>query len=272
MNISDLIKSDLLSEETKQVISQAWEEAMKAESTRLETEYQEKLAEQYDSAISTAVQMVEESMKEELEPLKEEIQHARSLEVKYAQRLEDFKEQYAAKMDERIEQEVAEGLEAHYTENEEKFKQLGEHEFASKILSAFREDYQQTFATESEASAKELVAENAELKQKLSKIERDQKMDELTESLSADKKRLAHNLLEDVPVTQLEAKFESFLPFLTESDSSKKEEAVTEGEDDKGKGVDLNGDNVVVEEETHDDKSKSKYNAEASRRFAKIGL
>ena len=103
MSIKTLLENSVLSEETKQVVQEAFEVAMTAKEAELTEQYKNKYEADLLEAtveIRNAVQeSLQEVVAEEMQEIAEELKHSRTLEVQYADKLATFKESYAQKLD-----------------------------------------------------------------------------------------------------------------------------------------------------------------------------
>ena len=93
--LKNLFENAVLNDETKTVIQEAFDAAISAKENELTESYEAKLIEARAEMTSAMVELIEEAVTEELEAIKEEVVHARTLEVQYAEKLQEFKESYA---------------------------------------------------------------------------------------------------------------------------------------------------------------------------------
>src|SRR5690554_5649253 len=96
-DLKSLFESDLLNEETKAVLQETWNTAIQHKEAELEVAYAEKLEESQKDVQENIFKMIEEAVADELASVADEITEARNLEVKYAQKLSEFKGQYDEK-------------------------------------------------------------------------------------------------------------------------------------------------------------------------------
>lgn len=204
-DLKELFESAVLTDDTKNVIKEAFELAVEAKKTELEAEYATKLQEAESKISEELPSIIESAIADELAVIAEEVAHARTLEVQYAEKLTTFKESYATRMDEQLNILVAEAVAAEYEELKEDIELAKKHEFVMSMFETFKDTYEQLFG----GVEVSVVDELKETKQELDQYKRKEKLAELLESLSGDKKLIAETILENVSTDKLESKFES---------------------------------------------------------------
>lgn len=255
-SLKSLMESAVLNDETKQVLSEAWDTAIKSKEQELEVEYATKLSESLGEVKENTTAMIEEAVADELSELADEIAEARSLEVQYARKLEEFKESYHTKLQEQTDEQVKSIVEEELNELKEDIDIAKKHQFALEVFESFRGMYDSTFGGENLNAQNELT----EAKQELEDLKRKVLLNDLLESVTGDKRTVALTILEGVATDKLEAKFESIRPMLlAESSDESKEKPLNESEDAlKGKRVVLENeqgeDDKPVTESVQDDK------------------
>lgn len=231
-DLKSLFESELLNEETKTVLKEAWDNAVKANRDEVEAEYAEKLNEASSEITKEAVRLVEEAVADEMQAVAEELAEARSLEVEYAEKLSIFKEQYAEKMSEHVDNLVKETVETELNELKEDIEFAKKHQFGVKLFEAFRSAYVETFGddeTNIHESFEELKRENEALR-------REKIMSGLLESVSGEKRRVIETILEGVATDKLEDKFENLRPIILKESEQKVDES-EEVETKKGRVI-----------------------------------
>lgn len=239
-HLKDLFESALLNDESKAVLKEAFDVAVKAKETELEAQYVEKLSEAEAQILEQLPKIIEEAVAEELSVIAEEVAHARTLEVQYAEKLNAFKESYAEKHEEQLKLMVAEAVAEEYEELKEDIETAKKHEFVMSMFETFKNTYEQLFGGVDVS----VVDELKEAKQELDQYKRKEKLDELLESVQGNKRLVAQTILEGVPTDKLEEKFESIREVLLAESEKKEEVPLTES--DKGK-KEIHG-RVVIEE------------------------
>lgn len=263
-DLKELFESAVLNEDTKNVIKEAFELAIEAKKTELEAEYAVKLQEAESKISEELPSIIEAAVADELAVIAEEVAHARTLEVQYAEKLTTFKESYATRMDEQLNILVAEAVAAEYEELKESIELAKKHEFVMAMFETFKDTYEQLFG----GVEVSVVDELKEAKQELDQYKRKEKLAELLESLTGDKKLIAETILENVSTDKLESKFESIRGVLL-AESVKDEqktpvqESVAQPEQPAGK--------VVIEEgfEQEPEKEQPKISDEIARQLEK---
>lgn len=257
-SLKSLMESTLLNDETKQVLNEAWNTAIEASKQELEVEYATKLSESLGEVKENTTSMVEEAVADEMSELADEVAEARSLEVQYAQKLEDFKESYNTKIQEQVQEQVDSIVKEELGELKDDINTAKKHQFALEVFESFRGMYDSTFGGDNLNAQDELT----EAKQELEDLQRKVLMNELLENVTGEKRSVALTILEGVATDKLEAKFESIRPMLLsestdESGNTLNESAKQEEDPTKGKRVVMeneNEDEQNVNESVQDDK------------------
>lgn len=225
--LKELFESALLNDESKAVIKEAFDVAVAAKATELEAEFNTKLVEAEHQIMSNVPKIVEEAIAEELNVIAEEVAHARTLEVQYAEKLNVFKENYATKHNEELQVLVAESVAEEFEELKEDIALAKKHQFVMSMFESFRDTYEQLFGT----SDINVVDELKEAKKELDGYKREETLNSLLENLSGDKRVIAQTILEGVATDKLEAKFEGIRAVLLKETEKTPEPVITEGAD-----------------------------------------
>lgn len=247
-SLKSLMESTLLNDETKQVLNEAWHTAIEASKQELEVEYATKLSESLGEVKENTTSMVEEAVADEMSELADEVAEARSLEVQYAQKLEDFKESYNTKIQEQVQEQVDSIVKEELGELKDDINTAKKHQFALEVFESFRGMYDSTFGGDNLNAQDELT----EAKQELEDLQRKVLMNELLENVTGEKRSVALTILEGVATDKLEAKFESIRPMLLSESTD--ESGNTLNESDKKQQEDpTKGKRVVMENENEDE-------------------
>lgn len=248
--LKELFESSVLNGETKEVLTTAFQEAIDAKEEELKTQHEVKLVEEKAALVDEINKTVEEALNEELSELAEEIEHARSLEVQYAEKLQHFKEDYAEKQDEQMKVMVEEAVAEELTELQEDIENAKKHEFVMSMFESFSDTYQKLFG----GTDIDVYDELQEAKQELDGMKKEQKLNELLESVSGEKREIARTILESVSLDKMEKKFDSIKGILlSESTSEKTEDQIDETAE--GSEEDIDGTLVLEnQDETTTDK------------------
>lgn len=253
--LKKLFESTVLNEDTKEVLNTAFQEAIQQKEQELKTQYEAKVVEEKAQLMNEVESSIEEAVKEELGELVEEIEHARTLEVKYAEKLQEFKENYAEKYQETMKQQIDNIVQEEFNELKEDIEVAKKHEFVMQMFESFSDVYQKLFGGVDINIHDELEA----TKKELNEMKHEQKLNELLESLSGNKRDVARTILESVSLDKLETKFNSIKGILlAESDENGKdtlEESSTNDNEPKGK---------IVMESDNENKDESKNKSKMS--------
>lgn len=274
MDLKQLFESNLLNEETKQVIQEHFEAAVEARRVELEETYTTKLKEAKSEMAQESMGLIEEALKDEIDALAEEVAEARTLEVRYAHKLETFKEDYDKKMQEQLETMVSEQVSAEMDELKEDVEAARQNQFAQSLFESFRDAFEANFgASEGEADVRKQLAEAQE---ELGAMKRAQKLDEILEGVTGTKRQVAETLLEGVPTERLEARFESLKGVLLAESKEEKEEPLTEDEETgkAGEAGEPKGEVVLEQEELNEEEqdTKPRMSAAMQRALRNAGL
>lgn len=223
-DLKALFESAVLNDETKQALQEAFDAAVLVKSTELEADYINKLAESQKELTDTALAMVEEAVADQMKSIAEEVTHARTLEVQYADKLEQFKESYAEKVDETVNVLVAEAVAEEIEELKESIEEAKKIKFVTSMFESFKETYEQLFG----GVEPQTVAELKEAKAELDTMKRKAKMEEVLESLTGQKRKVAETILEGVALDKIEARFEAIKPLLLAESKESKQEQIDE--------------------------------------------
>ncbi|MDA3806773.1 MAG: hypothetical protein PF440_02575 [Thiomicrorhabdus sp.] len=242
MDIKALFESGVLTQETKVIIEEAFDVAVKAKETELAEAHEVGLVEAKVELTTSMMEMVEEAVAEEIEAIAEEIEHARTLEIQYAEKLEIFKESFAEKQDEQMRILVAESVAEEISEISEDIEMAKKHEFTMQMFESFKDVYGKLFG----GVEVDIIDELAEAKKELDGFKRQIVLDEILESVAGTKRQVALTILESVETDKLEKKFESIKSaLLAETTEATDKEAITESNKEK----DITGTIVMENEE-----------------------
>lgn len=238
-NLKKLFESDLLNAETKEVMQEAFNTALEAKELEVEAKYAEKLQEEKSSMVNVSLEMIEEAVSDELSKIAEEITEARTLEVRYAGKLEDFKTKYDEKLQEQMQSLVAATVTEELDELKEDIDYAKKHQFVMSMFESFQDVYSKTFGTGDVDAYDQLK----EAEEELEVFKREKVLNGLLEGLEGSKRSIAETILEGTSTDKLEARFESIRPVLLKESASSDEEKLTESEESE----EVTG-KVVIEE------------------------
>ncbi len=220
-----LFESSVLTDETKVVLQEAFDNAIAAREVSIKAEYDQKLKEHKAELMESVVALIEEAVTEELESISEEVKHARTLDVEYAEKLETFKENYAARMEEKVNTLVAEAVAEELDELKEDIDFAKKHSFALKLFESFKSVYEQTFGDEENI---DVIGQLAEAKEELDAYKRKEKLEELLEGVTGRKRVVAMTILENVSIENMESRFNGIKDIIFETVKESDEEELNE--------------------------------------------
>lgn len=269
--LEKILATEVLSEETKAEISTAFtqliEEQVEAAKAEAEADVRATLAEQWiterDVLIEALDQQVTEIAKAEFDELKEDVARFRDLEVEYASKLVEAREDLAGQLDadihtlaEQLDEYIGLKFKAEMDELSESIQEVRQNELGRKAFELFAREYQQSFVNKSDIekqlaeSQKEIAAVKVQLKESEARIataHRAGKMDELLASLSGKTRNVMETILKSVPTEKLEESFEMFLPrVIKESKRPAQENEVLAESADNTPSKDILSEGVVV--------------------------
>jgi len=291
--LQQLVENELLTEDTKQALTEAInkqiEEAKEAAIVEAKAEVEAtvrvELQEQYqvdkEALVEALDTKAEEYLNEELGELKDDIDGFRNLEVEYAEKLEEAKEELSQVLKgdlEELVETIDSFLDMRLAEEVNELKgdidSVKRLQFGSEIFEAFEAMFAKKFIDENglEESRKEMETKLEETTKQLEEsakaladIQREKKLDEVLTSLHGRSKDVMEAVLKNVPTEKLEEAYEHYIPKVlhenaeddsesveSEKETSKDDEVLAEGEkaaetDSKEKSEE---DDKVVEEGT----------------------
>lgn len=258
--LNKLLEADVLSEETKKELKEAFETQVKGavDTAKKETEEQVRaeLTEQWvkerEALIEAIDAKVSEYLETELSALKEDIDRFRDLEAEHAERLTETKKEMADELKSDL-QELIEKLDAFLeirltAELDELREDLAEEkkkQFGRKIVEAFGEEFKSMFLDEDSAEA-ELAETRARLEdaeealeeatRAKDKLERKMKLEEVLSPLEGRARDVMEAILKNVSTDMLEEGYKTFIGrVLKESDDTAEKEGkvLAEGAEEK---------------------------------------
>lgn len=205
LNLQGLFESGLLTADTQKAIEESFQAALVVKEAEIAEQYAQKFETAKSELAATMTQMVEEAIAEEIGSIAEEINHARTLEVQYAEKLQTFKEAYDTKHQEELKIAVAEAVAEEMEAISEEVEAMKKYEFVMSIFESYKGAYEKLFGG-SEISAVEALEE---ANKELEGFRRQAKINELLESFTGSKREVALTILESTATDKLEEKFNS---------------------------------------------------------------
>ena len=243
MSFKQLLESELLNEETKTSLQEAIEafkeQAITEAKNSLEVEYAKKLLAEKEELTKKMFALVNEAVQAEIDELKEDIKYYKDIEPKYAQKLTEFKDEYAKQLSESFEGLVETQVKSEMVELKEDLVEAKQNNFGMKLFESFKETFEKIGITEDVQSIKaelETVTKSLEEStEEVAKMKREQLMEGLLSNLTGSKREVMKTVLENVDSEKLEARYnETIDSVLNESTGDKGDKkVVTESTDEK---------------------------------------
>lgn len=221
-----LFESSVFNDETKTVLQVAFQEAIEENTKKIQEQFDTKLVEEKAAYIDSMKATLEEAISEEIESIAEELKAARTLEVRYAEKLQTFKEAYAEKQEEMTKALVEEAVAEEFEELKADIETAKKHEFVMKVYESFADVYKRMFG----GTEVDLHDKLEEAQKELSTLKHEKRVNELLEGFTGKKRRVASIVLESVAYENLDKKFAGIKDILL-SESSE------EDANDDGKGT-----------------------------------
>jgi hypothetical protein len=262
--LQQLVENDLLNEDTKKELTEAISKqiveatnaAIIEATAEVEARVRVELTEQYQADREKLIEALdtkaEEYLKEEMAELREDINRFRDLEVEYAEKLEEAKEELSIVLKGDIEELVETidsflevRLNAELTELKEDISQVKRLRFGSEIYEAFEGIFSKKFVDERglEASLEEKESRLANINKKLEEttkeleaVKRERKLAEVLSPLHGRSRDVMEAVLKNVATNKLEEAYSHYIPKVLHEESEKENataSVLAEGE--KGK-------------------------------------
>jgi hypothetical protein len=287
--LKKLLESDVLSEDTKTELQEAWEEAVKlkkAEITEQVTlDVRAELAEQWvkerDVVITKLDSFVSEQIETEFNELRSDIENFRDLEAEYAGKLVVEKQKIAESMNEELNiliDKIDEFFDVRLAEELDELKDdlefARQNDFGRKIFEAFSaefsnyvdEDAIQSKLAVTEAKLIDAQAALLEAEKETGKLLREQKLGALLKPLSGAKREQMEFVLQNIETKKLDEAYGHFIGrIITEETAAT---TITEG----AKTTEVKtGDTNIPEDELITEQRQAKVNSlETLKRLAGI--
>lgn len=233
--LEKLLSSELLAEETKNEITEAWTEAVAA--TRQEIreevtlEVRAELAEQFIAAREALVEKTEKFISEQLEAeladLKGDIERFRDLEAEFAGKLVEEKQRLAEEVEKELDalvDKLDSFLEIRLAEEIEEMKEdleiVKENQFGRKVFEAFVSEFSKSYVDEDSIMTKLSAAESkladaearlAESEEAKSQLVREQKLEQVLKPLAGSKREQMAIVLQNVETEKLDEAYNYFI-------------------------------------------------------------
>jgi len=217
--LKKLLDNEILTEETKTgivaVIDEMKESIITEEVAKITNELEVKFAGQLTEAKKTLstdlYSLINESVTEEVNELKENIQYYKDLEVNYAQKLEDFKSAYSIKLNENVENFIDGLVNDEIAELKTSLTEAKKNNFGLMIFESYKDVFDKMGSSDDVKSIKDELAsakeELTESNKKIDELNRVSIMEGLLSNLEGSKREVMSTLLENVATGDLESKY-----------------------------------------------------------------
>lgn len=233
--LEQILATDVLTEETKAQISTAFQqllaEQVEAAKAEAEADVRTQLTEQWiterDALIDALDEQVTSLVEAEMTELKGDIENFRDLEVEYAGKLVEAKEELASQLDsdihalaEEIDQFITLKLTSELSELKESIQEVKKNELGRKAFEMFAREYQHSFIDKTELEKSVMEAQEqvkaaneklAESEARFQAIAREQKLAELLAPLSGKNRTVMESILKPVETSKLDEAYNMFL-------------------------------------------------------------
>jgi len=246
--LKKLLEADILTEETKADLEQAFQSQLNEAISRVEAETSERvrvdLTEQWikerDVLIEAVDTKVGQMVDNELKELASDIERFRDLEAEYSQKLVESKQAMTTELQKDMEELVEKlntFLEIRLTQEidelKEDLQEAKKLQFGRELFEGFVSEYRKNFVSESGVEAelvearKELAAAKAKLTEATTQIqtkERETKMAKLLNPLQGKQREVMESILTNVATERLDEGYKTFIGrVIKESDEKKTE-------------------------------------------------
>lgn len=259
-----LLESELLSSDAKTAIKEAIEGLKQNIREELEVSYAKKLVADKQNMNIKLVALIDESVKNELSELKEDIATARTLEVRYAKKLAEFKEEYKTKLNAALNETINTLVTKEFKELRADLLEAKKNHVFGKLIESFSAEFKSLGLTETESELKskldDATAKLAEANKNLKGLTREKKLESVLSNLTGQKREIMSTILENVAEDKIETRYnEALKAVLTEE--------VAPGGNNGS--VPPDGDAEVKKKDADDKKPADMEEAAEYRRFVK---
>lgn len=269
--LKELFENSVLDENTKTAIQEAFEARVAEIEEQAAVKTATAIVEAREEITGYMTDIVKEAVEMEMADVQEELKEARELDIRYAERLVEFKEQYAEKMTAKLNEAMDAKLRAEIEEFKESIEEAKRCTFGKEIFESFKDAYAaQMFEAEAGEKPEELKSKLEEAETELATLRREKLIGELTEGFTAKRRQAIEIVLEGVDdLEEIKSKFERIIENFTKEDEEDKTSLNEEKDTEEEKEI-LEG--VVVLETQVDDKKIPKISNERLKMRIAAGL
>lgn len=222
-DLKTLLESELLSTDTKSAIKEALDSAKASIREGLEVEFAKKFVADKQAMNIKLTALIDESVKNEISELIEEVAQAKTTEVRYAKKLAEFKEEYVTKMNASISEAVTAMVDKEFSELRADILEAKKNHVFGKIVESFAEDCKSLFLTEDAAQLTETLnartAELTEAQTNLANVKREQKLESVLSNLTGPKREVMRTILENVSIDKIEPRYNECVKAVLEDEA-----------------------------------------------------
>jgi len=254
--LEKLLKSELLNDESKKELSEAFtkhfEKFSEDQRKKIEEEVKLELTKKYVEDKAALVEAMDTKMdilvEKEFAELRDDIERFRNLEAEYAKKLVESRKEMAnaVKQDmstilEALDAYVEKRLCAEFNELRESIDEVKKEKHGRKILEAIGSEYQKMYPGKSNDVEKELRAKRKQLQQvseslreareALNNEQRNKKMKDLIGNLSGSTKEVMEAILSNVPTDKLDEVYGNYIGRVLTEATNRKANKVSEKDD-----------------------------------------
>lgn len=249
-----LMESELLTDEVKTQLTEAITQMKEEFESKLQVEYADKLVTEKATLEEGVNKLIEETIEQEMSTLKEDVAKYRTLEVEYAQKLEDFKEEYQSTLKESLDETIESIIKEEVEELKGDLMEAKKSDFGKRMFEAFSSEFEDYgYGGDIKDIKTKLDAKEVELTEsanELNTLKREKVMEGLLSNLKDKKRAVMGTLLENVDTDKLEEKYNSSIEFVLDDKDDDSLNENDDNSDEDGERVNLNeGDSVLSAEE-----------------------
>jgi len=232
-NLDKLFESEILSPDAKKEIKEAFAAAEKSIREELEVTFAKKLIADKQQMNIKLVGVIDEAVNNEIGELREDIVNARTLEVRYAKKLEEFKQEYTKQMNEALSSIIESYVKIEFKELRTDLLEAKKNTVLSKIFEAFADEFRKFGLTPGEKELSEqLEAANQQLAAVQGSLEvasRSAKLEGLLANLTGGKRDVMRVILENVAEDKLDERYNECVADVLNEEVASSANPITEG-------------------------------------------
>ncbi len=211
----NLLESEILTDDVKNELKEAvekYKEQLVETTTKdLEVEYAKKLQKQKDELTASLTDLVNESVKTELEELAQDLSYYKDLEITYATKLEEFKKEYSEKLEESFKELVESHVNEEIEELREDLNKNKELSLGRKIFEAYKSEFAEFGLSQDAKELKDSLDKTTQelkvAKDKISENNRNKVMESILKSLTGNNREIMKTILENVETDKIEERY-----------------------------------------------------------------